>query len=184
MAENRRLNQENKTKQKRNPKTKQQNPKQIQKTDDKQGKYICSSYYRGISSLIYKQLPQINKRGRNRKTHKGYEQACHRKCKRLLTFEKPVHNLYQSVWKKIEIIQFSQAGKKEMFFEDTVGEILKKHSFLYIVRRTPSRGGLWAVPVSIRNVYTFEPSNSTLRDPASPYTHKRNDKCKMSFTAH
>lgn len=38
MAENGRLNQENKTKQKRNPKTKQQNPKQIQKTDDKQGK--------------------------------------------------------------------------------------------------------------------------------------------------
>lgn len=84
MAENGRLNQENKTKQKRNPKTKQQNPKQIQKTDDKQGKYICSSYYRGISSLIYKQLLQINKRGRNRKTRKGYEQTCHRKCKRLL----------------------------------------------------------------------------------------------------
>lgn len=53
--------------------------------------------------------------------------------------------------------QFYQAGKNEMFFfENTVGEILKKHSFSHIIRGNHSHGGLWAVPVNIRNVYTCE----------------------------
>lgn len=39
---------------------------------------MCSTYYKGIVSLIYKQLLQINKR-KSREMGKGYEQAFHRK---------------------------------------------------------------------------------------------------------
>lgn len=54
-------------------KTKQQNSNQMQKPNDKLVKYICSLYYKGIISLVYKHLLQINKRKETPQNSEEYE---------------------------------------------------------------------------------------------------------------
>ena len=70
---------ENPTPPQKKIKTKQQNSNQMQKPNDKLGKYICSLYYKGIIPLIYKHLLQINERKETPQNSKEYEYVFHRK---------------------------------------------------------------------------------------------------------